>query len=297
MPDGTHDGDRHSHLGDRKRVGLALALTVSFMVVEAVGGLMSGSLALLADAGHMLADSGALALALAGFHFAARPSDDRRSYGYGRAQVLAAFANGVMLLVVAVWIIAEAAERFVAGSQIAAIPMLIVAIAGLIANLAAFRILHGGDRHHSLNLRGVLLHVAGDILGSLAAIIAALVIIFGGWTLIDPLLSLLVAALLLFGAIDLIRRSGHILLEGAPETAEADDIRKRLLAALPEIEDVHHIHVWSLTEKHPLVTLHARVAGSADGDAALSRIKAFLDETYGIAHATVQLERGPCPDR
>ena len=297
MPDNTHDGDRHSHLGDRKRVGLALALTVSFMVVEVVGGLISGSLALLADAGHMLADSGALALTLAGFHFAARPSDEKRSYGYGRAQVLAAFANGVMLLVAAAWIIAEAADRFVAGSDIAAIPMLIVAVAGLIANLVAFRILHGGDRHHSLNLRGALLHVAGDILGSLAAIIAAVVIIFSGWTLIDPLLSLLVASLLLFGAIDLIRRSGHILLEGAPEAAEADDIRKRLLAALPEIQDVHHIHVWSLTEKHPLVTLHARVADSVDSDAALSRIKTFLDETYGIVHATVQLERGPCPDR
>ena len=296
MPDGTHDGDRHDHQGDRKRVGLALALTLSFMVVEAVGGLVSGSLALLADAGHMLADSGALALALAGLHFATQPSDEKRSYGYGRAQVLAAFANGVILLVVAAWIIAEAADRFVAGPKVDAVPMLIVAVAGLVANLVAFRILHGGDRR-SLNLRGVLLHVAGDILGSVAAIIAAIVILLYGWTLIDPLLSLLVAALILFGAIDLVRRSGHILLEGAPEEAEAGDIRKRLMAAFPEIQDVHHIHVWSLTEKHPLVTLHAQVAESVDGDAALSRIKAFLDETYGIEHATVQLERGPCPDR
>lgn len=291
-----HPQDHEASGGDPgRRLGWALGLTLGFMVVEVVGGVASGSLALLADAGHMLADVGALGLALAATRLSALPSDSRRSYGYGRAQVLAAFANGVALAVAAAWISLEAAERLARPRTVDGTILALVAAVGLAVNILVFAILHGGDRAN-LNLRAALMHVGADILGSLAALAAGVVILGFGWTRIDSLLSLAVAALMLWGAVDLMRRSGHILLEGAPDHAAADLLRQRLLAALPELADVHHIHVWSLTEKHPLVTLHAVARDDVDGDGLLRRIKAVLAADFGITHATVQLERGPCPD-
>ena len=207
--------DHGSSQDNVRRVQIALALTATFMVVEVVGGVISGSLALLADAGHMLTDTMSLALAALAFRVSSRPADARRSYGYHRFQILAAFVNGLSLLFIVGWILLEAVRRFVEPVEVMGTTMLLVASAGLIINIVSFLMLHGGDRQN-LNMRGAAMHVAGDLLGSLAAIVAALVIIQTGWMPIDPILSVAVAMLILRSAWQLVKRSGHILLEGAP---------------------------------------------------------------------------------
>jgi cobalt-zinc-cadmium efflux system protein len=285
----------HSHQHDEgdseRRVLLALLLTAGFMVVEVIGGLAAGSLALLADAGHMLTDTLSLALAFVAFRTGRWPHDSRRTYGYHRFQVLAAFVNGLTLVAIVGWIAIEAARRLFEPVEVLGGLMLAVALLGLAINVAAFAILHGGDRRN-LNIRGAALHVLADLLGSVAAIVAAPVISLTGWMPIDPLLSLLVAALILRSAWILLRRSGHILLEGAPEWLDTDELREALVAAVPAVRDVHHVHVWMLTTERPLITLHARVASGVDQQEALSAIHRALTDRFGIEHATVQIEIG-----
>ncbi len=286
----------HGHdLDNERRVFWAMAITGSFMLVEAVGGVLSGSLALLADAGHMLADFAALALAWMAFRIARRPADHRRSYGYHRFQVLAAFVNGLALVVIVGWIGFEAVRRFFAPVEVLGQTMLIVAALGLFANLAAFLILQGGQRDN-LNLRGAAVHVMGDLLGSVAAIAAALVILTTGWMPIDPLLSLLVSLLILRSAWIVISKSSHILLEGTPDWLDVAEMRAALKMAVPAVEDIHHVHAWSLTSERPLLTMHATLSEEADQQASLEAIKGCLRERFGIEHSTVQLERGQCSD-
>lgn len=298
----SHHGHSHGHAhghGHRsdseKRVLLALLLTAGFMGAEVAGGLISGSLALLADAAHMLTDAASLALAWIAFRIARRPADPRRSYGYDRGQVLAAFLNGAFLVAIVLWIFVEAAQRLMTPQPVEGDLMLVIAALGFAVNIAAFLVLHGGDRQN-LNLRGAAAHVLGDLLGSAAAIIGALVILWTGWTPIDPLLSILVGLLVLRSAWMVVRESVHILLEGTPAGIEPKDLRSVLLSDIPALEDVHHIHAWSLTPERPLLTLHAQVRESADPQATLERIKQVLAERFGIDHSTVQIERGPCGD-
>jgi cobalt-zinc-cadmium efflux system protein len=271
-----------------RRLWWALVLTGGFMLVEVIGGVLSGSLALIADAGHMVTDAAALGLALAAFRFGQRPHDLQRSYGYHRFQVLAAFVNGLALLAVVAWIAFEAVMRLLDPVPVLGGPMLAVALAGLGVNLAAFLVLRGSAGN--LNVRGAAVHVLGDLLGSLAAIAAASVILGTGWTPIDPLLSVLVAALVLRSAIDLTRRSAHILLEGAPDWLDLNALRAELHAAVPEVADVHHVHVWMLTEERPLMTLHAQLRAGADQAAVLGALIRHLEESYGVGHVTVQIE-------
>jgi cobalt-zinc-cadmium efflux system protein len=272
-----------------------MLVTGAFMVVEVIGGLLSGSLALLADAGHMLTDTASLALAWVAFRLGRKPADNARSYGYQRFQVLAAFVNGATLLAIVGWITVEAVGRLLNPQPVMGGTMIAVAVLGLIVNLVAFRLLHGGDQHN-LNLRGAALHVLGDLLGSVAAIAAAVVILTTGWTPIDPLLSLLVAGLILRSAWMLVRQSGHILLEGTPSHLDIEEIKRELPAAVPAISDVHHVHAWSLTAERPLVTLHANVREGADHGRVLQAIKRHLSERFAVEHSTVQLEPGPCAD-
>jgi len=208
--------DNANQKSNIKRVQIALALTGTFMLVEVAGGILSGSLALLADAGHMLTDTMALALSAIAFRVSSRPADEKRSYGYQRFQILAAFVNGLSLLVIVGWILFEAVQRILSPSMVMGQTMLIVAAAGLVINIIVFFVLHGGDQEN-LNMRGAALHVLGDLLGSVAAITAALVILYTGWMPIDPILSIGVALLIFRSAWHLVKRSGHILLEGAPE--------------------------------------------------------------------------------
>ena len=295
----THDhahGHGPAHGSDNeKRVLWAFVLTAGFMGVEIAGGLLSGSLALLADAAHMLTDAAALALAWVAFRIARRPADPRRSYGYHRGQVLAAFVNGAVLLAIVGWIFFEAVQRLREPIAVEGGLMLVVAAFGLAVNIAAFLVLHGGDRQN-LNLRGAAAHVLGDMLGSAAAIVGALVILWTGWMPIDPILSMLVGLLVLRSAWLVVRESAHILLEGTPAEIEPRSLRQALMDDIPDLEDVHHIHAWSLTSQMPLITLHAQVGDTADTQAVLKRIKQVLASRFGIDHSTVQIERGHCGD-
>ena len=201
---------------------------------------------------------------------------------------MAAFVNGLALFAVAVWIVIEAARRLAAPAPVEGGIMLAVAALGLVVNIVAFRVLSGGDRDN-LNLRAALLHVAGDLLGSAGAIVAALVILGTGWTPIDPILSVLVSILILRSAWTVVRDSGHILLEASPEGFDAAAIGADLTATVPEVTAVRHLHAWSITENRPMVTLEAVVPPTADPDAARRKIKARLAEAFGFDHATVEI--------
>lgn len=294
--DHDHD-DGHDHLhaaaDDQRRLGLALLLTAGFMGVELVAGVLSGSLALLADAGHMFTDAAALALALFAGRVARRPPDPRRSYGYARVQVLAAFVNGLALLAIVAWIAMEAAQRLLQPPDIEARTMLAVAAAGLVVNALAFLVLRGGS-HDNLNLRGAALHVLGDLLGSVAAIAAGLIVLFTGWLAADPLLSLLVAALILRTGWQLTRESAHILLEGAPESVDVAALEREICARVPGVSNVHHSHLWCITPQRRIMTLHAVVGAHSDGDAVVLEIAGLLRERARIEHVTVQIERQRC---
>lgn len=279
----------------RRRVATVLLLTGGFTLVEIAGGVLSGSLALIADAAHMLTDTAALGMAWIAFRLAERPPDLKYSYGRRRFEVLAAYTNGLALFVIAAGIVWEAARRFLDPQPVLASEMLVVAIVGLLVNILGFRILSGGERGN-LNLRGALLHVMGDLLGSVAAIAAALVIRFTGWTPIDPILSVLVSLLILRGAWTITRESAHILLEGAPEDADAENVGAAAREARG-VTDVHHVHTWSLSGERRVATLHAVVTGDTDGDGAVTEILGTLKRRFGIGHATIQIEREMCADR
>ncbi|GLS31350.1 cobalt-zinc-cadmium efflux system protein [Mesorhizobium albiziae] len=298
---GGHAG--HSHAGhdhgsgttDKTRVLIAACLTGGFMIAEAAGGLLTGSLALLADAGHMLTDSIALWLAWYAFKLAERPATQRLTYGFGRVKTLVAYTNGITIFAVAVWIVYEAARRFIEPAPVLAGPMLVVAVLGLLVNIAGFLVLHGGDRD-SLNMRGAVVHVLGDLLGSVAAIIAALVIMWTGWTPIDPILSVLVALLILSTAWALMRDAAHVLLEGVPANLDRDAIAADVVKGVPGVRNIHHMHVWSLDGANNMATLHACLDEGVDAHGAVRAIKERLAQSHGIDHATVEPEYGECAD-
>ncbi len=296
----SHGHDHHhSHAAvndadGERRLFRALLLTGSFMVVEILGGVLSGSLALLADAGHMFGDFVALALAWMAFRISHKSPDLRRSFGYHRFQVLAAFVNGVALCALAVGITVAAIGRLFSPHAVLAGPMLLVAIGGLVVNIIVFRMLSGG--HDNINTRGAALHVLGDLLGSVAAIAASLIIMTTGWMQADPFLSFIVAALIVRGGYQIVRHSGHILLEGTPEEVDPAQVGQQLMSRIPAVIDVHHVHIWSLTDERPVLTLHARVTAGADHDLTMMHIHRALESLFGVSHATVQLEYGPCTD-
>jgi cobalt-zinc-cadmium efflux system protein len=265
------------------------------MLAEAFGGIVSGSLALLADAGHMLTDAAALALAWLAVRFARRPADWKRTFGFNRFEVLAAFANGLALFFIAVAISLEAFQRIYEPVPVAGATMLLIAAAGLAVNLGTLVILRQGGGAN-LNVRAALLHVMSDLMGSVAAIAAALVILGTGWTPIDPLLSLVITLLILRSAWLITKDAGHILLEGAPVGIDVREVQKELEAAIPEVISIHHVHAWSLTEDHPIMTLHARISPSTPPETVAAAIKARLRQSYGIEHATVEIEHRTCAD-
>ncbi|MGB9098275.1 CDF family zinc transporter ZitB [Erwinia sp.] len=288
----------HTHSegsGNRTRLLAAFIVTAVFMVAEVAGGLLSGSLALLADAGHMLTDAAALLMALLAVQFAQRKPNARHTFGLLRLTTLAAFVNAIALVVITVLIVWEAIARFRHPEPVAGGFMLIIAIAGLLANLLSFWLLHRGSEEKNLNVRAAALHVLGDLLGSVGAIAAALIIIYTGWTPIDPILSILVSLLVLRSAWALMKESIHELLEGAPTSLDVDKLKRALTQGIPEIRNVHHIHLWQVGEK-PVMTLHVHVIPPYDHDALLHRIHDWLHEHYQIEHATVQMEYQSCDD-
>ena len=263
------------------------------MLVEVAGGILANSLTLLADAGHMFLDAAALGLAWGAMHLSHRRGDHRLSFGYHRFQVLAAFLNGLTLAVLVVWILYEAYERIRTPQAMIPIPAFVVACIGFAVNLIAYRWLHSAERN--ANVRAAALHVLGDLLGSAAAMVAAAVVYFTGWTRVDPLLALLIAFILGRGAWRVMRESALILLEGVPKSLDLVAMRDSLTAVQGVVE-VHRLHAWSLTEERPLVTLHARVADESDVQPVTARLKSVLMENFGIEHSTIQVEPGSCPD-
>jgi len=296
----AHDHDHHHDHGamvsdsadGRRRVAIAALLTFGFMLAEIVGGVISGSLALLADAAHMLTDAGSLGLAWIGFKLAERPADETRSFGWARFKVLAAFVNGLTLIALAVWICFEAATRLVDPQPVMGPLLLWVACLGLIVNIAAFRILHGGDQE-DLNMRAALWHVAGDLLGSVAAIAAALVIIYSGWMPIDPILSILVAGIIFLGGIGIVRRTAHILIEGVPKGFSLDEIKSDLETQLSDAQRVHHVHAWALNETKILVTLDVEAKPGACLESLRRAVKQRLKTRFHIDHVTVEIQSQP----
>jgi cobalt-zinc-cadmium efflux system protein len=299
---GSHDGHAHdhshSHVGpgtDERRLFWAFVIIFVFMLVEVAGGLWSGSLALLADGGHMISDAAALAMSWGALRIGRRPADAMRTYGYRRLEVLVAFVNGCALFVIAGWVIIEAMRRFNTPVAVLGGPMLGIAIAGLLANAVAFWVLSGGNREN-LSTRSAWLHVLGDLLGFAIAIVAALVILFTGWSPIDPLLSVVVAVLILRSAGQIVRSSAHILLEGTPSGFNSEALRRDLVSSVPAVLEVHHVHAWLLTQNQPLVTLHVRCAPGADRDTLVVAVSQRLRREFGIAHSTIQVDHTACAD-
>ncbi|QDX98176.1 CDF family zinc transporter ZitB [Pectobacterium carotovorum subsp. carotovorum] len=285
----------HAESGNSKRLLSAFIITATFMVAEVIGGLLSGSLALLADAGHMLTDAAALFVALVAVRFAQRKPNARHTFGYLRFTTLAAFVNALTLILITAFIFWEAIQRFYDPQPVAGVPMLLVAVAGLVANIVAFWLLHHGSEEKNINVRAAALHVLGDLLGSVGAIAAAVIILYTNWTPIDPILSILVSCLVLRSAWTLLKESIHELLEGTPSQLSVEVLQKDLTLNIPEVRNIHHVHLWQVGEK-PMMTLHAQVVPPHDHDALLRRIQEYLRKHYQIEHATIQMEYQRCDD-
>lgn len=292
----SHHDHSHDHAtpaaNRESRLLLAFALTAAMLVAEAIGGIVSGSLALLADAGHMLVDAGALLFAWLGAYYAKRPADAKRSFGYARLEILVGYSNALMQFVLVAWIASEAVMRFATPEPILSGTMLLVALTGLVVNAIVLGTL--SHDHSDLNVASARLHVLGDLLGSLGAVAAALVVRYFGWLWADPAVSILVSLLILGGAWRLLRRSAHILLEGTPEGMDASLVSNTLEREAEGVHDVHHVHLWQLAGGRHVATLHARAREGFASDQVILAIRTVLRERFSVEHATVQLDTERC---
>jgi len=282
---------RRGHLhgaAQGRRLTITLALVGTYMVAEVVGGLLTNSLALLADAGHMLSDLAALGLSLFAIRLARRPSTPQRSYGYYRAEILAALANGATLVALSIYIFIEAFQRLIHPAEVLGAAMLWIAVGGLAVNVASLWILHAG-RHESLNVHGAWLHVLGDALGSVGTILAALFIWGLGWYWADPLASVLIAGLIIYSSWALLKEAVAVLMESTPRGMDPDDV----LQAIQAVEGVvaaHDLHVWTITSGVHCLSAHVTVAAEVDYHEVLARIRGSLHSRFGIDHITIQCE-------
>jgi cobalt-zinc-cadmium efflux system protein len=273
---------------DRQALTIALALIVSFMLAEVVVGILADSLALISDAGHMLTDAAAIALSLVAARLASKPAEGAMTYGLGRAEILSAQANGITLLVLAVLIAWEAAQRLGSPPQVDAAPVLVVALAGVAVNLLAARVLAGAGRE-SLNVEGSFRHVMTDLYAFIATALAAIVILATGFDRADAIASMFVAALMLYSAYSLLRASGRIFLEAAPEGVDVSAIGNAL-AAEPHVVQVHDLHVWEVTSGFPALSAHVLVERDCDCHAVRARLEGLLEERFALTHTTLQVE-------
>jgi cobalt-zinc-cadmium efflux system protein len=281
----------HAHGGDaaqRRRLQIVLALVVAYMAAEVAGGLWTGSLALLADAGHMASDSASLVLSLFALWVARRPATPRRSYGYYRAEILAALAQGGLLVAVAIAVALEAFERFSSPADVRAAPMLAIAAGGLAVNLVSLAILHRG-RSDNMNVRGAFLHVLSDALGSVGAITAAALLWSFGWRWADPAASLAIAALIVVSAWNLLSEATGVLLEGTPAHIDVDRVRDAI-RGVPGALAVHDLHVWSIASGMVALSCHVVVEAGRDGGKVLSEVNRALANGFQIDHTTIQIE-------
>jgi cobalt-zinc-cadmium efflux system protein len=282
-----HHHDHHRH-ADRRALTIALVLLLAFMVGEVAAGIVAGSLALLADAGHMLTDAAALAVALVALRLAARPPQGPWTFGFGRAEILAAQANGITLLLVAAWIAYSAVRRLVDPPEVAGGIVLVVALVGVVVNLAATLVLSRADQT-SLNIRGAFLHVMTDLAAFVGTALAGAVVLLTGWNRADPIAALLVAALMVRSSWSLLRESGRIFLEGSPAGIDPVDVA-RALTDDPDVVEVHDLHVWTVTSGFPSLAAHILVEPGADCHAARRRLQRSLEDEFDLRHTTLQVD-------
>jgi cobalt-zinc-cadmium efflux system protein len=288
MSHSHHDHARVTGRVDRRLLVVSLALLLGFMAAEVVFGILASSLALLADAGHMLTDAAALALALVAASLAARPPGGRWTFGFGRVEILAAQANGLTLLLFGIWIVYEAVRRLIDPPEVDAVVVGIVAAAGIVVNLVVVALLSRA-RRQSLNVRGAYLHIVTDLAAFVGTGIAAALILLTGWNRLDPVASLVVAGLMFAAAWSLLRESGRIFLEGAPESAPPADVGPAI-AAHPGVVETHDLHVWTVTDGFPALSAHVLVQPGADCHRIRLELEALLHERFGIDHTTLQVE-------
>ena len=283
-----HEHGTHGREGSSRALAIVLAITASFTVVEVAGGLLTGSLALLADAGHMLSDNLSLGLALFAAWLAGRPATPERSFGFRRAEILAALANGVALVAISIWVFVEAISRFREPTEVLGVPMLAVAALGLVVNAAGALILSrsGGE---SLNVEGAMRHVIADALGSVGAMAAAGVIILTGWRYADPLISAAIGILILGSSWTLLRDSTNVLLEATPRSLDAEQVGRKMAAA-EGVTEVHDLHIWTITSGFPALSAHVLVGRHEDCHARRRDLEELLAHEFGISHTTLQVD-------
>ncbi|MGA9767432.1 MAG: cation diffusion facilitator family transporter [Blastocatellia bacterium] len=285
----THEyGHSYSHASNRRRLIFVIALTVVYMMAEVVGGILTNSLALLSDAGHMLADVAALVLALLAMWFAGRPVTTRKTYGYFRMEILAALANGVALVVISLLIAYEAVHRIKSPESVKGYEMLLIAAGGLVINAISAWLLHSAS-DENLNMRGAFLHILGDALGSVGAIVAGLLIWQWGWTLADPIISVLMCLLILYSSWQLIRESVNILLEGTPSHINIHAVVEAM-HNVSGVIDVHDLHVWTISSGKDALSAHVTLEVGAPHRTTLEELQERLRKNFNIGHLTIQLE-------
>ena len=292
-----HHGDGHEHSHQihlQKKFKFAVVVTFCVFLGELIGGIWSGSLALLSDAAHVMSDVVSLLISWLAIYLSTRPATASRTYGYHRAEVFAAFVNGVSLIGISGWIFYEAYQRYMSPTEIKVTGMFIVACLGCVGNLIILWKLHD-ESHNNLNVRSAVLHVIGDTLSSVAVVVGGAIIFWTGWYLIDALLSFLIGGIILIGAVNVTREAVHILLENSPRNADADTVATHL-RALDTVKDVHDMHIWSLCSNYAALSAHVVVDENTTlaPDRILEQINAELKTHFGINHATLQLEQVAC---
>lgn len=289
---GANHGHNHGHeRRDAKsllKLKIALVLTVLYMFAEAIGGWLANSLALLADAGHMLTDAAALALTLGAIWFATRPANERKTYGYYRLEILAAFINAVTLVVLSLWVIYEAYQRWTSPPEVKGWQMALIAVGGLIVNLICAALLHSGHQH-DLNMRGAWLHVMGDALGSVTAIAAGILIVAFGWIWADAVSSVLISLIIIYGSWNLIRESINVLLEGTPSHINIRAVEEAILAT-EGVKAVHDLHIWTITSGLEALSAHVQHNETISQAILLKKLRQLLHDEFGIDHLTIQME-------
>lgn len=282
---------------DKERVmKLAVVVLLVFVVIELLGAYISNSLALFGDAMHLLTDAFALCIALFGFWIGRKAPTETYSYGYMRSEVIAAFFNALLWFAIFAYIVYEAIHRIVHVETVDPLTMLPIAVAGLIVNLILFKILHSGHDHENINMRGAILHVLMDILGSIGAIIGGVIIYFTGWMYADPIVSVILASLILRSGWKLLEDCIRIMMMGKPEGIDVKTVEKAIIATVDDVKEVHHIHIWELASGQPALTAHVVIMDGGSCNDTIWNTKRVLIDKFNIVHSTIQVEHNECPD-